>query len=157
MIESVCKPTSELRIYTLWLALNAQEEMGTQRRRKGQSRENDHEQSLHSVGRGREEVLHQHGCNFGSFCTNKTQPWVLERWILGHGTVEYEWFYYLLEIYSTGMSVIYRVPRVPAGFPSGSDGTESTCNVGDLGSIPVTKFPQCDEKKNRLKYKINIQ
>ena len=23
------------------------------------------------------------------------------------------------------------------GFPSGSDGNESTCNVGDLGSIPA--------------------
>ena len=55
------------------------------------------------------------------------------------------------------MSVIYRVPRVPVGFPSGSDGKEFTCNVGHLGSIPVTKIPQCDEKKIKLKYKINIQ
>ena len=28
------------------------------------------------------------------------------------------------------------------GFPSGSDGKESTCNVGDLGSIPgLGSFP----------------
>ena len=25
-----------------------------------------------------------------------------------------------------------------SGFPGGSDGKESTCNVGDLGSIPVS-------------------
>ena len=28
------------------------------------------------------------------------------------------------------------MPRLSAGFPSGSDGKEATCNVGDLGSIP---------------------
>ena len=28
------------------------------------------------------------------------------------------------------------------GFPSGSDGKESTCNVGDLGSIPgLGRYP----------------
>ena len=27
-------------------------------------------------------------------------------------------------------------PRFPGGFPGGSDSKESTCNVGDLGSIP---------------------
>ena len=27
------------------------------------------------------------------------------------------------------------------GFPGGSDGKESACNVGDLGSIPVGKIP----------------
>ena len=30
-----------------------------------------------------------------------------------------------------------------AGFPGGSDGKESTCNVGDLGLIPgLEKFPE---------------
>ena len=28
------------------------------------------------------------------------------------------------------------MPRLSAGFPSGSDGKEATCNVGDLGSVP---------------------
>ena len=28
-----------------------------------------------------------------------------------------------------------------AGFPGGSDGKESTCNVGDLGSIPGLEDP----------------
>ena len=29
-----------------------------------------------------------------------------------------------------------------AGFPGGSDGKESACNVGDLGSIPgLGRFP----------------
>ena len=28
------------------------------------------------------------------------------------------------------------------GFPGGSDGEESTCNVGDLGSVPgLRRFP----------------
>ena len=32
----------------------------------------------------------------------------------------------------------YRLPTpVFLGFPGGSDGKESTCNAGDLGSIPV--------------------
>ena len=28
------------------------------------------------------------------------------------------------------------MPNITLGFPGGSDGKESTCNAGDLGSIP---------------------
>ena len=39
-----------------------------------------------------------------------------------------------------GREVPWRRDRLPTpaflGFPCGSDGKESTCNVGDLGSIP---------------------
>ena len=28
------------------------------------------------------------------------------------------------------------MPNITFGFPGGSDGKESTCNAGDLGSIP---------------------
>ena len=31
---------------------------------------------------------------------------------------------------------INRATQVALGFPGGSDGKESTCNVGDMGSIP---------------------
>ena len=30
----------------------------------------------------------------------------------------------------------YLIAKQNRGFPGGSDGKESTCNVGDLGSIP---------------------
>lgn len=58
-------------MFFMTFALKAKKEVGIQRRRKGQSRENDHDQSLHSGG-----VLRLHGCRFGRFCT-KTQSWVL--------------------------------------------------------------------------------
>jgi len=32
--------------------------------------------------------------------------------------------------------LIYQPITLKKGFPGGSDGKESTCNVGDLGSIP---------------------
>ena len=39
------------------------------------------------------------------------------------------------------MEILWRRDRLPTpvflGFPGGSAGKESTCNVGDLGSIPV--------------------
>ena len=31
---------------------------------------------------------------------------------------------------------LWPVPGIVLGFPGGSDGKESTCNAGDLGSIP---------------------
>ena len=34
------------------------------------------------------------------------------------------------------MCVIRMVPEKNMGFPGGSDNKESTCNAGDLGSIP---------------------
>ena len=37
-------------MFFMTFALKAKKEVGIQRRRKGQSRENDHEQSLHSGG-----------------------------------------------------------------------------------------------------------
>ena len=38
--------------------------------------------------------------------------------------------------------VIERNCRAMLGFPGGSDGKESTCNAGDLGSIPgLGRFP----------------
>ena len=38
------------------------------------------------------------------------------------------------------------------GFPSGSDGKESTCNVGDLGSIPELGRSPGEEHGNPLQY-----
>lgn len=61
-------------MFFMTFALKAKKEVGIQRRRKGQSRKNDHDQSLRSGGGA---VLHLHGCRFGRFCTNKTQSWVL--------------------------------------------------------------------------------
>ena len=31
------------------------------------------------------------------------------------------------------------VPRLERGFPGGSDGEESACNAGDLGSVPGSR------------------
>ena len=40
-------------------------------------------------------------------------------------------------VYSKFSNILALFPiRVPLGFPGGSDGKESACNVGDLGSIP---------------------
>ena len=38
------------------------------------------------------------------------------------------------------------------GFPGGSDGKESTCNVGDLGSIPVLAWSPGGGHGNPLQY-----
>ena len=35
--------------------------------------------------------------------------------------------------------VTYNLPLKKKGFPKGSDGTESTCNVGDPGSVPGSR------------------
>ena len=44
--------------------------------------------------------------------------------------------------YSSTPSLIYIILYIPLGFPSGSDGKESACNVRDPGSIPwVGKIP----------------
>ena len=38
------------------------------------------------------------------------------------------------------------------GFPGGSDGKESACNVGDLGSIPGLEYPLEGGHGNPLQY-----
>ena len=38
------------------------------------------------------------------------------------------------------------------GFPGGSDGKESACNVGDLGSIPVLGRPPGEGNGYSLQY-----
>ena len=38
------------------------------------------------------------------------------------------------------------------GFPSGSDGKECTCNVGDPGSIPCSRRSPGEEKGYLLQY-----
>ena len=38
------------------------------------------------------------------------------------------------------------------GFPCGSDGKESTCNAGDLGSIPGLKRSPGEGQGNPLQY-----
>ena len=38
------------------------------------------------------------------------------------------------------------------GFPGGSDGKESTCNVGDLGSIPELGISPGEENGYQLQY-----
>ena len=42
----------------------------------------------------------------------------------------------LLPIISTGPLILFGLTSVSSGLPLGSTGKESTCNVGDLGSIP---------------------
>ena len=37
-------------------------------------------------------------------------------------------------------------------FPGGSDGKESACNVGDLGSIPGSGRPHGEKNGNPLQY-----
>ena len=38
------------------------------------------------------------------------------------------------------------------GFPSGSDGKESACNAGDLGSIPESRISPGEGDGNPLHY-----
>ena len=44
------------------------------------------------------------------------------------------------------------MPRLSAGFPSGSDGKEATCNVGDLGSVPGLERSQGEGNSYPLQY-----
>ena len=46
------------------------------------------------------------------------------------------------------LSLLY----VPKGFPCGSAGKESTCNAGDLGSIPELGRPPGEGKGYPLQY-----
>ena len=46
----------------------------------------------------------------------------------------YLWMY--LYFYISHPFNLWPVPGIVLGFPGGSDGKESTCNAGDLGSIP---------------------
>ena len=38
-------------------------------------------------------------------------------------------------------SILFELVRKHLGFPSGSDGKESACNMGDRGSIPGSEDP----------------
>ena len=38
------------------------------------------------------------------------------------------------------------------GFPGGSDGKESACNAGDLGSIPGSEISPGERNSNPLQY-----
>ena len=42
----------------------------------------------------------------------------------------------LFMLSSLGSLFYFKLIKVTKGFPGGSDGKESACNVGDLGSIP---------------------
>ena len=41
---------------------------------------------------------------------------------------------------------------MPEGFPGGSDGKESACNVGDLGSVPGLGRSPGEGNSNPLQY-----
>ena len=43
-------------------------------------------------------------------------------------------------------------PTFPLGFPHGSDGRESACNAGDLGSIPELERSPGEGNGNPLQY-----
>ena len=45
-------------------------------------------------------------------------------------------FFYLLSTTNLCLPRAFASASVGTGFPGGSDGKESTCNAGDLGSIP---------------------
>ena len=48
----------------------------------------------------------------------------------------YNWFYFHIPMYILStFSSLLKAPFTAWGCPSGSDGKESACNVGDLGSI----------------------
>ena len=48
--------------------------------------------------------------------------------------------------------VTYNLPLKKKGFPKGSDGTESTCNVGDPGSVPGSRRSLGEGNGNPLRY-----
>ena len=50
------------------------------------------------------------------------------------------------------VSLFLHVPRRVWGFPCGSDGKESACNAGDLGSIPGLERSPGEGKGNPLQY-----
>ena len=43
-------------------------------------------------------------------------------------------------------------PLWKTGFPGGSDGKETACNAGDLGSIPGSRRPPGEGNGNPLQY-----
>ena len=58
-----------------------------------------------------------------------------------------------LSLDSTATDIIYMPPpRNVRGFPGGSDGKESVCNVRDLGSIPGLGRSPGGGHGNRLQY-----
>ena len=48
--------------------------------------------------------------------------------------------------------LLFDLFRASMGFPGGSDGKESTCNVGDLGSIPGLRRSPGGGHGNQLQY-----
>ena len=50
------------------------------------------------------------------------------------------------------MQTLLPLLYVPKGFPCGSAGKESTCNAGDLGSIPDLGRPPGEGKGYPLQY-----
>ena len=53
---------------------------------------------------------------------------------------------------SSLLSQIKLHPCPPGGFPGGSDGKETACNAGDLGSIPGSGRPPGEGHGNPLQY-----
>ena len=45
-----------------------------------------------------------------------------------------------------------KTPSLPLGFPGGSDGKESACNLGDLSSIPGSGRSPGEKNGNPLQY-----
>ena len=58
----------------------------------------------------------------------------------------------LLPIISTGPLILFGLTSVSSGLLLGSAGKETTCNVGDLGSIPVLGRPPGEGKDYSLQY-----
>ena len=58
-----------------------------------------------------------------------------------------------MEVWRKGNSACFLVmARLTMGFPSGSDGKESACNAGNLGSIPGSGRSPGKGNGNRLQY-----
>ena len=62
-------------------------------------------------------------------------------------------YHYTQNLPSSGLSCsLYDNGHAKLGFPGGSDGKESTCNSGDLGSIPGSgRYPR-EGRGNPLQY-----
>ena len=58
----------------------------------------------------------------------------------------------LFMLSSLGSLFYFKLIKVTKGFPGGSDGKESACNVGDLGSIPGSGSSPGEGNRNPLQY-----
>ena len=63
----------------------------------------------------------------------------------------YFWLFVLLQIDKLVLKYLW-TGKEPKVFPGGSDGKESACSVGDLGSIPVSGRSAGGEHSNPLQY-----